>query len=138
MGWLTIMIDTSSWSPEQHKEAQEEIALYKKKLRPLIRNANLYHISPRPDGVHWDGVEYWDPLRQHGVVYAFRGTIKGENAHSFVLKGLTESGEYLLHSQDHTGPERKLTGRELMSSGVRVHLPLENSSDLVFIEQVTQ
>ena len=31
MGWLTIMTDTTAWSPEQqHKIAQEEIALYKK------------------------------------------------------------------------------------------------------------
>ena len=45
MGWFTIMIDTNSWSPEQHAEAKKEIDLYKKELRPLIRDASLYHIS---------------------------------------------------------------------------------------------
>jgi len=59
MGWFTIMMDTTTWTPEQHAAARNAIALYKEKLRPLIRNAQLYHVSPRPDGVHWDGMEYW-------------------------------------------------------------------------------
>ena len=135
MGWLTIMIDTSSWTAEEHAEAKKEIALYKEELRPLIRDADLYHISPRPDGVRWDGIEYWDPQRKRGVVFAFRGTKIGENEHSFVLQGLKESAEYQIHFQDHTGSNQKLTGRELMGPGVRVHLPLQNSSELVFIEE---
>ena len=64
MGWLTIMTDTNAWSPEQHAEARKEIDLYKKELRSLIRDARIYHVSPRPDGVHWDGIQYWDPDRR--------------------------------------------------------------------------
>ena len=45
MGWLTIMLDTTAWTPEQHAAAKKEIALYKTQLRPLIRDADLYHIS---------------------------------------------------------------------------------------------
>ncbi|HZQ19336.1 MAG TPA: glycoside hydrolase family 36 protein [Terriglobales bacterium] len=135
MGWLTIMIDTSFWSSEQHEEAKKEIELYKKKLRRLIRDANLYHISPRPDGVHWDGIEYWDVQQKRGAVYAFRGTIRNQNMHAFVLKGLKASDHYAIHFQDHTSPDQKLTGSNLMSSGLRVHLALQNSSELVFIEE---
>jgi alpha-galactosidase len=29
MGWLTIMMDTTTWSAEQHAEAKKEIELYK-------------------------------------------------------------------------------------------------------------
>ncbi len=61
MGWLTIMLDTTAWSDEQHKVAKAEFDLYKAELRPFIREADLYHISPRADGVHWDGMEYFDP-----------------------------------------------------------------------------
>jgi alpha-galactosidase len=134
MGWLTIMTDTNAWSIEQHGEAKQEIDLYKKKLRPLIRDASLYHVSPRPDGVHWDGIQYWDPERQHGVVYAFRGTIERENTHSFVLKGLRMSGRYKVKFYDHSSVDRRLTGRELMGLGLSVTLPLQNSSELIFIE----
>ena len=135
MGWLTIMIDTSTWSPEQHAEARKEIDLYKTQLRPLIRDADLYHISPRPDGVHWDGIEYWSPESGKGVVYAFRGTTQTEGSHSFVLKGLTASAHYRLTLQDRSSSDRITTGHELMRSGLKVKLPLHNSSELIFIQQ---
>jgi len=137
MGWLTIMIDTSSWSPEQRAEARREIDLYKKELRPLIRDANLYHISPRPDGMHWDGIEYWDAHRQGGVVYAFHGTMEQEKTHSFALQELQPSARYRLRYFDHSSPDRTSSGRELTERGLQVTLPLPNSSELIFIEAET-
>jgi alpha-galactosidase len=133
MGWLTIMIDTSVWSSEQHVEAKKEIDLYKQQLRPFIRDANLYHVSPRPDGVHWDGIEYWDPDRHRGVVYAFRGTTEDEHTHAYVLQGLEPSSRYLLKFNDHSSPDRIVTGDELMRRGLKVTLPIANSSELIFI-----
>jgi alpha-galactosidase len=134
MGWLTIMTDTSAWPAEQHDEAKKEIDLYKKELRPLIRDASLYHVSARPDRFHWDGEQYWDSDRQRGVVYAFRGTIEAEKTHSFVLEGLEPSTRYRLKFYDHTSPDRTVMGHELMSRGQKVTLPLANSSELVFVE----
>ena len=134
MGWLTIMTDTNAWSPEQHAEAKKEIDLYKKELRSLIRDASLFHVSPRPDGVHWDGIQYWDSDRQRGVVYAFRGTIEGEKTHSYALEGLQPSGRYLLKFYDHSASDRTVSGQELMTRGLKVTLPLPNSSELIFIE----
>ncbi len=138
MGWLTIMTDTNAWSPEQHSEAKKEIDLYKKELRPLIRDASLYHVSPRPDGEHWDGIEYWDSDRQRGVVYSFRGTVEGEQTHSYVLQGLEPASRYSLNFYDHTSPDRTVSGKELMNEGMKVTLPLPNSSELIFIERAAQ
>jgi alpha-galactosidase len=135
MGWFTIMLDTNAWSAEQHVEAQREIDLYKKKLRPFIRDANLYHVSPRPDGIHWDGVEYWDPDRRSGVVYAFHGTITDENMHTFVLKGLQLGSRYRLTFVDHSAPDRTVSGKELMERGLEVVLSQPNSSELIFIDE---
>jgi len=137
MGWFTIMIDTNTWSAEQHGEAKKEIALYKTELRPLIREADLYHVSERPDGSHWDGIEYWDSDRERGVVYAFHGTVESEKTHSFPLKGLEPSKRYRLRFYDHSAPDRTLIGRELMGLGLKVRLPIPNSSELIFIEGVT-
>ncbi len=134
MGWLTVMIDTSTWSAEEHAEAKKEINLYKKELRPLIRDAELYHISPRPDGVHWDGIEYWDPNRARGVVYAFRGTIERENTHNFVLKGLQGRTTYRVKFHDCSSADRSVTGRKLMSRGLTVKLSNPTSSELIFLE----
>jgi hypothetical protein len=135
MGWLTIMLDTNAWSPEQHAAAKGEIDLYKKQLRGFIRDANLYHVSPRPDGVHWDGVEYWDPQQKKGVVYAFRGSTENENSHAFVLQGLQSSARYSIIFHDHSGKDRTVTGSDLLQHGLKVSLALPNSSEIVFIDE---
>ena len=136
MGWLTVMIDTSSWSAEQHQAAKEEVELYKKELRGLIRDADLYHISARPDGIHWDGLEYWDSQRKRGVVYAFRGKTEEERAHSFPLQGLQPEKRYRLSFHDHSAADRVVKGRELMHDGLRVRLAIANSSELIFLEEI--
>jgi hypothetical protein len=138
MGWTSIMTDTTAWTPEQHQAARQAFALYKSRLRPLIRDARLYHASDRPDGVHWDGLEYWDPARGNGVLYAFRGSIADEPEHRFVLAGLNAAKRYRLHFEDRSSADREATGKELMGSGVAVRLRDPLSSELVFLEDGTR
>ncbi len=134
MGWLTIMQDTNAWTAEQHAAAKEEFALYKNELRPLIRDADLYHISERPDGIRWDGIEYFDARAERGVVYAFRGT-SAESQHAFLLKGLHPDRQYRLRFRDHTAPDRTVSGQELLEKGLPVALAAPNSSELIFLER---
>jgi alpha-galactosidase len=136
MGWLTIMLDTTAWSAEQRGAAKGAFALYKSDLRPLIRDANLYHVSSRPDGVHWDGLEYFDPAKRRGVLYAFRGSATKESTHTFPLQGVRASRSYHLHFQDHSAPDRNVTGNELLSRGIKVNLPVPLSSDLIFLQEM--
>jgi alpha-galactosidase len=136
MGWFTLMLDTTAWTPEQHAAAKQAIALYKSRLRPLIREADLYHVSLRPDGVRWDGIEYFDPVHHNGVLFAFHGSSAEESKHAFVLEGLLPSTRYRLIFQDRSSRERETYGSELMGKGVEVVLPTPNSSELVFFEAV--
>lgn len=135
-GWMTVMQDTNAWTTEQHAAAKQAIALYKEKLRPLIRDARLYHISDRPDGIHWDGTEYWNPGSGNGVVYAFRGTTPDESNHAFVLSGLNPSKHYRLHFEDGTSQDAEASGKELMGAGLTVVLRHPLSSELVFLEEI--
>jgi alpha-galactosidase len=135
MGWLTIMQDTNAWSAEQHAAAKVEFALYKTALRPLIRDADLYHVSPRPDGVHWDGIEYYNPTRGQGLLYAFRGTTQDEPTHAFILQGLRPDRRYRLHFQDHSAADRLEQGSDLVRKGLTVALPLPQTSELVFLDE---
>lgn len=136
MGWFTLMLDTTAWTPQQHAVAKQAIALYKARLRPLIREADLYHVSSRPDGVHWDGMEYVDAARLKGVLFAFHGSSPEETRHAFVLQGLQPSTRYRLTFQDKSSPDRVASGRDLMDKGIEVLLPGPNSSELVFFEAV--
>jgi alpha-galactosidase len=133
MGWLTVMQNTTEWSTEQHAAAHEAIALYEAQLRPLIRDAQLFHISARPDGVHWDGMEYWDPARGRGVVFAFHGSDAAEPQHRFVLSGLNSRAIYRLHFEDGSSPDATASGEQLMTSGLQVALGEPLSSELVFL-----
>jgi alpha-galactosidase len=138
MGWFTLMLDTTAWTPEQHAAAKQAIALYKSRLRPLIRKADLYHVSARPDGARWDGIEYFDAVQHNGVLFAFHGSSTQQSSHAFVLQGLEVSARYRLTFQDRSSPDRIASGEDLMGKGVEVVLPAPNSSELVFFEAVPQ
>ena len=133
MGWLTVMQNTSAWTAEQHAAARKAIALYKERLRPLIRDAQLFHISQRPDGVHWDGMEYWDRVRRRGVIFAFRGSDIAAAEHPFILSGLSARTTYHLHFEDGTSPDARVSGYRLMTSGLHVALRKPLSSELIFL-----
>jgi len=136
MGWLTIMLDTTVWNEEEHSVAKEEFLTYKTQLRPLIRDAWLFHISPRPDGIHWDGMEYFDPKSGQGVVYAFHGSAETEPSHTFLLQALNAERSYTLRFQDRSSPNRTVSGKELLEEGVSVHLSQPNTSELIFLQEV--
>ena len=134
MGWFSLMLDTGRWSAEERAAARAEFALYKSALRPLIRTADLYHVSARPDGIHWDGMQYYSPAATRGVLYAFRGAGEDEPTHRFPLRGLDPARLYRLRFHDQ-GPaaDRIISGRTLLEEGLEVTLPESNASELVFI-----
>ena len=132
MGWFSLMQDSVQWSPEQHAAAMAEFSLYKSALRPLIRAADLYHVGERPDGVHWDGIEYFSTGAARGVLYAFRGTTD-EGSHRYRLQGLDPERSYRVTFHDQ-GAAATLSGATLMREGITVTLAAPLSSELVFIE----
>jgi alpha-galactosidase len=134
MGWCTIMTDTRRWTAAQHDAARREFALYKESLRPLIRRADLYHVSPRPDGVRWDGIEYFDPSNGRGVMFAYRGT-GDEPEHTFVFKGLDPEAQYALSFQDGSAADTAASGRELLGQGLRLRLREPQTSEIVHIQR---
>jgi Melibiase/Glycosyl hydrolase family 36 C-terminal domain len=138
MGWFTLMLDTTAWTPAEHAAAKQAIALYKSRLRPLIREADLYHVSDRPDGVHWDGMEYFDAVKQRGVLFAFHGSLASESEHDFRLQGLDAAARYRLTYIDHTSKNAVVSGGDLMKRGLTVRLAETNTSELVFFEKVEQ
>jgi hypothetical protein len=137
LGWFSLMQDIGQWSPEQRAEARVQFALYKSALRPLIREADVYHVGERPDGVHWDGIEYYSARLRRGVLYAFRGTASDEPMHRFRWSGLKAASRYRLKFQDQgRAADRVLAGDSLMREGMEVGLRMPLSSELIFIEEL--
>ena len=135
MGWCTIMLDMAKWTPEQAAAGKRQFGLYKEKLRPLINTADLYHVSQRPDGANWDGMEYFNPQTGKGVLFAFRGNSPDQPEHVFKLKGLDPCALYLLTFEDGTAKPTEMSGADLMAQGLSVHLPEAETSELVWMER---
>jgi hypothetical protein len=137
LGWFSLMQDSSRWSPQWRSEARVQFALYKSALRPLIRAADLYHVAGRPDGVQWDGMQYFSSRLRRGVLYAFRGNAPDQPSHRFRLLGLDPRSRYRLTFQDQGAAANLVAaGQSLMQEGVDVTLAVPLSSELIFIEAV--
>jgi alpha-galactosidase len=134
MGWCTLMCDTGAWSAEQHHAARRQIELYKKWIRPLINDGDLFHISTRPDETRWDGMEYADSKTGKGVVFVFRGAKAGEIRHVFKLKGLDRAASYQVWSEDGSVVRGHATGANLMDEGLGVELSEAGASELVYLQ----
>jgi hypothetical protein len=136
MGWFSLMQDSQAWTAAQHSAAREEFGLYKRRLRPLIRSADLYHASDRPDGLHWDGIEYFDAGTGHGVLYAFHGSLLSDSSHTFPISGLRGQRVYKITFQDHSMPDYQASGEEIARRGILVKEPDPNTSELIFLDQL--
>lgn len=138
MGWFSVMTDTTKWTRAQHDMAKNEIAFYKQTLRPLLREGDLYHAGPRPDGEHWDGMEYYDPARGAGVLFAFRGAAPGDLVFTFKLRGLDAEARYEVRSRDGRFPPQHMRGAELMQQGLPMEMPEIYSSDIVLFHALAK
>jgi hypothetical protein len=137
MGWFSLMLDTNLWTRAERDAARAEFAFYRTTLRPLIREADLFHVAGRPDGVHWDGIEYFSSAVQRGVLYAFRGSAPDQATHRFLLRGLELQRRYRLVLHDHPDlPGSVETGLELMQRGFEVKLADPLSSEFIVISAV--
>jgi alpha-galactosidase len=114
--------------------ARENLALYKTRLRPLIREANLYHLFLRPDGVDWDGLQYYNPASRKGAVLLFKPNNKVDTRR-VCLKGLDRHRLYALSFQDRLVQNARKTGAELMEDGWDVTMAGTNVSEIVWIDE---
>jgi len=131
MGWFTLMQNPVTWTPEQSAAAKIQFQIYKTRLRPLIRNGNLFHASGRPDGLQWDGIQYASQDLSSAVLFAFRGT-QCPSTHRFHLLGLDPHATYTVEFEDGSQSKALISGAALMTDGIDVQLQDPKTSQLVF------
>ena len=120
------------WTQAEKDAVKSAVATYKTKIRPLVRNADLYHILPRPDGKNWDGIQYYDPVTKKGVAYLFK-TAAGTDTLTIRLRGVKPRTTYRVTFEDNTNPAVEKTGEEL-AQGIEVTLKGAPVSELMFVE----
>jgi alpha-galactosidase len=133
MGLCILPGDFTKWSAEQRTAAKRQFAVYKTWLRPLLTNGDLYHLTERPDGVRWDGMQVADPKTGRSVLFAFRGTTP-ETGHTFRPRGLDPATTYQVSFEEGTDPPFARTGDDLMKNGIAVRLAERETSALVYLQ----
>jgi hypothetical protein len=115
------------YTPNQIEGVKIHWPLYKTRQRPILRGLNpgdlpadVYHILPIPNGIDWDGIEYFNSSLNKGSVLLFKSSETAANSKVIKLKGLDEKGIYTLSFQDRKEQDTKMTGLELMEKGFEI------------------
>jgi hypothetical protein len=136
MNWWQIdPTHSATWTARQRADVKKATDIYKSWVRPILPDAKVHHILPRPDGYHWDGMFYWSPSLKKGTLYIFRPN-SGENTRVITVKGLEPETRYKIHGEDRSTATATYTGAQLMETGLRITLPGPYTSDLIYVEQV--
>ncbi|HEX4426256.1 MAG TPA: alpha-galactosidase [Terriglobales bacterium] len=132
--WQIDPTHSAGWTQKQRDGVKRATEVYKSWVRPMLKDAQVHHILPRPDGYHWDGMFYWSPSLKHGTLYIFRPN-SDETARQVSLRGLSSGKRYKVRTEDHSTAERIYSGAELMDAGLSIHLAGKYTSDLIYIEE---
>jgi len=135
MGWFSLMQDPHDWTSDQRAVAKNELSFYKEKLRPLIRSAELYHLTPRPDGKNWDAIEYFDAASGTGAIFVFHGTEAEPIAHRIAVSGVRAERFYRLEFRDHPEQNNTRSGKQMLAGGIQVSLPVASSSEIILLRE---
>jgi len=131
--WQIDPTRTAEWTDEERESAKRAVAIYKSWVRPILQDAHVYHILPRPDGVNWDGMFYWSPRLNRGTLYVFHPD-SSEGREEIRLRGLEAARRYWVWSEDGSVAVGEMAGADLMARGLTVRLPSRYSSDLVYLQ----
>ena len=114
------------------------IPLYNEKIKPLVREANLYHVLPRPDHIHWDGVQYGrDDEPENGVagvLFLFKPTADNPDAIRVPVRGLNPERTYHVRFYERVSQSFAADGKTLMRDGVLCRIEEDCGSEMIFFE----
>ena len=119
---------------EEAEELARLIGVYKQRVRPLIRGADIYHVLPRPDGKHWDGLQLYDPESGSGMLKIFRPDDERPEIR-VCLRGLDPDARYAVDYDGQSSTPFTASGGQLMESGLPVVLTDKFSAEWVFFTQ---
>jgi len=131
-GQFGISSRVFEWPPELKKRAAENIALYKR-IREVIADGDVYHLTPPPANQAprgWMALQYAAPDAGKSVLMAYR-LGGGEAERRFALRGLRKGATYRV-SVD--GVKRPAVSAAELSGGWPVRLDAEWRAAVVELE----
>jgi alpha-galactosidase len=134
--WDLALTESKNLTEKQKLQIRRSTDIYKSWIRPVLKDAHVHRILPRPDGLHWDGLFYWTAEIKKGTAYIFRPN--SEQRHQLIfLAGLDAKKAYRIRGEDASIQAGSFSGDALMNRGIEVRLPDKFSSDLLYVEEAT-
>jgi alpha-galactosidase len=132
--WDLALTMSKNLTDGQKQEIRRSADIYKNWIRPVLQDAHVHRILPRADGLHWDGMFYWNAAIKKGTAYIFRPN--SEKGHQVIfLAGLDPKKTYKVRGEDASVRAASVSGDALMNQGMEVRLPEKFSSDLIYVEE---
>jgi hypothetical protein len=131
LGHIILSSELSSWRPRFRSIVKRHIQIYRGFRQVLT--GDTYELAFDRD---WEGLQFHDPQSDNAVVFAFKKT-EGNPQHRFVLCGLQAETTYRVSSEDRK-EALNVTGKQLMSGGISLDLPLAETSDIIYIQPDTR
>jgi alpha-galactosidase len=119
------------WPTDTVEFVQNEIALYKA-LRPLLRDAEIHHVTPAPDGSSNDAIQALEPGQSRGVIFVYGDEDKAKVTY-IEPRGLDPNALYLVGFLE-VKRSYYATGAELMERGIPV-IMRPDIAELISIER---
>ena len=128
--WI-FMNKLTELTAEEIALAASEIRTYKE-LRPLLRDAQIFHLTDAPDDGRVDALQAYQASSDTAVIVVTRDGAPS-NVHTLRVDGFRPLDNYRVRFQD----DRRIyvmTGAQLATEGVPVLLPTPKSAEIVHIE----
>jgi alpha-galactosidase len=125
-------------NPVLRDQIRAGVDLYKRELRPILRNSVVYHhtpLTPYFSQSPWLVLEYASPDKKRDVATLFRISNFEDPIYHFVPRGLDASLSYKVTFENRR-ETAELTGMQLMTDGIPVRLETAGTSEMLLFENV--
>ncbi len=138
MGAIMICGSTSPFNEVEEEVAKQTYKLYNEKQREILRRGDVYHVLDMPDGVHWDGMEFYNSEIGKGSLIVFRPSHADDEEKTIKLDGLDAKATYLVEFEDRDYLNTMMTGKQLMEEGVTIlDMDQKYDSEIVWFTKQT-
>ena len=127
-------------NPEVLSLSKKYVDIYKKFIRPFVREGRVYHHSPvipGSDASGWCALEYVADDRSRAVAGVFRLVNAESDMYALRFRGLDPSRSYKVTSEPG-GMNSKYNGAVLMEQGLGIRLDTPLTSRLLLCEAVRE
>jgi alpha-galactosidase len=125
-------------TPYLRRRVEHYLGLYKSILRPVMVGGKVFHHTPflpLTEKTPWCVLEYAQADRSASIAILFKTADSGSPEFLFKPRGLDISREYDV-TFDNRGQTLRISGKELMNTGLAVRLETPLSSELLLLQTV--